>query len=242
MNNYSGGNVTVAGSQEAGIGASICRSGRTTGWRCGVVQAKNVTVNYSQGAVYGLTQSNACAEGGDSGGSWIAGNQAQGVTSGGSGNCTTGGTMFFQPVNEILSTYGLGLVTTGGGSTTSSIIGFGGRCIDVPNSNSADGTQLQIYDCNGTAAQSWTFAADGTVRAFGKCMDVAWGSRDNGAIIQLVTCSGNPAQQFVLSGAGDLVNPQANKCVDVDGWNTSNGAKLIQWECTGGANQKWRKG
>jgi len=242
VNNYSGGNVTVAGSQEAGIGASVCRSGRTTGWRCGVIQAKNVTVNYSNGPVYGLTQSNACAEGGDSGGSWMAGNQAQGVTSGGSGNCSTGGTMFFQPVNEILSTYGLGLVTTGGGGAATPIIGYGGKCIDVPNSNPADGTQLQMYDCNGTAAQSWTFAADGTVRAFGKCMDVAWGSRDNGAIIQIVGCSGNPAQQFVLSGAGDLVNPQSNKCVDVGGWNTSNGAKLVQWECTGGANQKWRRG
>jgi streptogrisin C len=242
VNNYSGGNVTVAGSQEAGIGASVCRSGRTTGWRCGVIQAKNVTVNYSNGPVYGLTQSNACAEGGDSGGSWIAGNQAQGVTSGGSGNCTTGGTMFFQPVNEILSTYGLSLVTTGGGGGGTPIIGYGGKCIDVPGGNPADGTQLQMYDCNGSAAQSWTFAADGTVRAFGKCMDVAWGSRDNGAIIQIVGCSGNPAQQFVLSGAGDLVNPQANKCVDVSDWNTGNGAKLIQWECTGGANQKWRRG
>ena len=242
VNNYSGGNVTVAGSQEAGIGASVCRSGRTTGWRCGVIQAKNVTVSYPDGLVYGLTQSSACAEGGDSGGSWIAGDQAQGVTSGGTGNCTTGGTMFFQPVNEILSTYGLGLVTAGGGGSGRPIIGYGGKCIDVPGGNPADGTQLQMYDCNGTAAQSWTFAADGTVRAFGKCMDVAWGSRDNGAIIQIVGCSGNPAQQFILSGAGDLVNPQANKCVDVDGWNTSNGAKLIQWECTGGANQKWRRG
>jgi streptogrisin C len=241
VNNYAGGNVTVAGSQEAAIGASVCRSGRTTGWRCGLIQAKNVTVNYAQGAVYGLTQSNACAEGGDSGGAWISGNQAQGVTSGGSGNCTTGGTMFFQPINEILSAYGLSLTTTGGGGT-SRIIGFANKCIDVPNSNAVDGQYLQLWDCNGTAAQAWEFAGDGTVRAFGKCMDVAWGSRDNGAVIQLANCSGNTAQQFVLSGAGDLVNPQSNKCVDVEAWNSANGARLIQWECTGGANQKWRRG
>jgi streptogrisin C len=243
VNNYSGGNVTVAGSQEAAVNSSVCRSGRTTGWRCGTIQAKNVTVNYAQGAVYGLTQSNACAEGGDSGGAWISGNQAQGVTSGGSGNCTSGGTMFFQPINEILGAYGLSLVTTGGGGGSASrIIGYGDKCIDVPNSNSADGTALQLWDCNGTAAQSWTFATDGTVRAFGKCMDVAWGSTANGAVIQLVTCSGNPAQQFVLSGAGDLVNPQANKCVDVADWNSASGARLQTWECTGGANQKWRRG
>lgn len=242
VNNYAGGNAPVAGGQEAGIGASVCRSGRTTGWRCGVIQAKNVTVNYAQGAVYGLTQSNACAEGGDSGGAWLSGDQAQGTTSGGSGNCSTGGTMFFQPVAETLGAYGLSLVTTGGGSGTSRIVGYAGRCVDVPGSNGVDGQFLQLWDCNGTGAQAWTFAGDGTVRALGKCMDVAWGSRDNGAVIQLATCSGNPAQQFVLSGAGDLVNPQANKCVDVQGWNSANGARLIQWECTGGANQKWRRG
>ncbi|WP_307867810.1 ricin-type beta-trefoil lectin domain protein [Umezawaea beigongshangensis] len=243
VNNHSGGNVTVAGSQEAAVGSSVCRSGRTTGWRCGTILGKNETVRYPQGAVSGLTRSNACAEGGDSGGSWVAGNQAQGVTSGGSGNCTTGGTMYFQPIGEILSVYGLSLTTSGGGSGGGGrIIGYGGRCVDVPDSNASEGVQLQIWDCNGTGAQNWTFASDGTVRALGMCMDVAWGSRDNGASIQLARCSGSPAQQFVLSAAGDLVNPQANKCVDVKDWINASGAKLHQWECTGGANQKWRRG
>ncbi|HEX5754686.1 MAG TPA: RICIN domain-containing protein [Archangium sp.] len=68
---------------------------------------------------------------------------------------------------------------------------------------------------------------------------MAWGSRDNGAVIQLVSCNGNPAQQFVLSGAGDLVNPQANKCVDIKDWNPASGARLQLWECGGTANQKW---
>ncbi|MFE3598480.1 S1 family peptidase [Streptomyces sp. NPDC059142] len=101
----------VRGSNEAAIGASICRSGSTTHWRCGNVQAKNVTVNYSQGAVYSMTQTSVCAEGGDSGGSYISGDQAQGVTSGGSGNCTSGGTTFFQPLKPILNRYGLTLHT-----------------------------------------------------------------------------------------------------------------------------------
>jgi streptogrisin C len=240
VNNYAGGNVTVAGSADAAIGASVCRSGRTTGWRCGVIQARDQTVNYAQGTVYGLTRSNACAEGGDSGGAWISGNQAQGVTSGGSGNCTSGGTMFFQPVNEILGAFGLTLVTTGGGGGTSRIIGYADKCIDAPTPN--DGQQLTIYDCHGMVNQQWTFAADGTLRVHDKCMDVAWGSRDNGAAIQIAWCSGNPAQQFVLSAAGDLVNPQSNKCVDVKDWNPNNHAVLIQWDCHGGANQKWRRG
>ncbi|MGI5150618.1 S1 family peptidase [Plantactinospora sp. CA-294935] len=115
VNDYAGGNVTVAGSTESAVGAAICRSGSTTGWRCGTVQAKNQTVNYAEGSVSGLTRTNACAEPGDSGGSWLSGQQAQGVTSGGSGNCSSGGTTYFQPVNEILSVYGLTLRTSGGG-------------------------------------------------------------------------------------------------------------------------------
>ncbi|MCP2302254.1 S1 family peptidase [Actinokineospora globicatena] len=111
VNGYGNGNVTVGGSSEAGVGQSVCRSGSTTGWHCGTIQATNSTVNYPQGTVTGLTKTNACAEPGDSGGSWVSGDQAQGVTSGGSGNCSSGGTTYFQPVNEILSVYGLSLAT-----------------------------------------------------------------------------------------------------------------------------------
>lgn len=110
INNYSGGTIAVAGSTAAATGASICRSGSTTGVFCGTVRALGATVNYSEGRVTGLTQTSVCAEPGDSGGSFYSGSQAQGVTSGGSGDCTSGGTTYFQPVNEILSAYGLTLV------------------------------------------------------------------------------------------------------------------------------------
>ncbi|MGA5763689.1 S1 family peptidase [Nonomuraea bangladeshensis] len=106
-----GANVTVRGSTQASVGASICRSGSTTGWRCGTIQQHNASVRYSQGTVTGLTRTSACAEPGDSGGSFISGNQAQGMTSGGSGNCSVGGTTYHQPVNEALSVYGLTLRT-----------------------------------------------------------------------------------------------------------------------------------
>lgn len=99
----------VLGSAVAAVGSSVCRSGSTTGYRCNYIQALNATVNYSQGSVFGLTKTSVCAEPGDSGGSFITGTNAQGVTSGGSGNCSVGGTTYFQPVNEILSVYGLTL-------------------------------------------------------------------------------------------------------------------------------------
>ncbi|MFI7400801.1 S1 family peptidase [Streptomyces sp. NPDC049541] len=101
----------VRGSAEAPVGASICRSGSTSHWHCGTVLAKNETVNYSQGAVHELTKTSVCAEPGDSGGSFISGDQAQGVTSGGWGNCSSGGETWYQPVNEILNRYGLTLQT-----------------------------------------------------------------------------------------------------------------------------------
>lgn len=83
------------------------------------------------------------------------------------------------------------------------------------------------------------FESDGTVRAFGLCMDVAWGSTADGAVIQLAKCSGNPAQQFILAAPNDLVNPQANKCVDVKDQKTGNGTRLQLWTCNGQDNQKW---
>ncbi|WP_101257843.1 S1 family peptidase [Streptomyces barkulensis] len=103
--------VLVRGSAEAPVGASVCRSGSTTRWHCGQILAKNETVNYSQGAVHQMTKTSVCAEPGDSGGSFVSGDQAQGVTSGGWGNCSGGGETWFQPVNEILSVYGLTLHT-----------------------------------------------------------------------------------------------------------------------------------
>ncbi|WP_051885441.1 MULTISPECIES: S1 family peptidase [Lysobacter] len=122
---YGSGDVNVAGSTEAAVGAALCRSGRTSGWRCGAIRSKNMTVSYvddagnPDGTVTGLTQTTACAEGGDSGGSYITGaGQAQGVLSGGSGSCkgrqgrTGGGNSYFTPINSILSTYALTLKTT----------------------------------------------------------------------------------------------------------------------------------
>jgi streptogrisin C len=114
VNDFKGNLLPVAGSTEAPVGAAVCRSGSTTGTHCGTIEAKNQTVVYPEGAVTGLTRTNACAEAGDSGGPWLSGDQAQGVTSGGSGDCTTGGETFFQPVNEILAINNLTLLTTGG--------------------------------------------------------------------------------------------------------------------------------
>jgi beta-glucanase (GH16 family) len=139
-------------------------------------------------------------------------------------------------------------VSTSGGTTTPPPAGGGGlksalngKCIDIPGANPVDGARLQMYDCNGTAAQQWAANGDGTWRAMGKCMDPAGGALTNGTPIQLVTCNGNPVQRFTLSGAGDLVNVSANKCVDIKDVNSANGAQLHLWDCIGASNQKWSR-
>ncbi|MEU4364458.1 S1 family peptidase [Promicromonospora sp. NPDC023987] len=111
VDDWNGGTVAVEGSSPAAVGASVCRSGSTTGWHCGTIEALNATVNYAEGSVSGLIQTDVCAEPGDSGGSLLAGSQAQGMTSGGSGNCSSGGQTFFQPVGEALSAAGVSLLT-----------------------------------------------------------------------------------------------------------------------------------
>jgi streptogrisin C len=146
VNNYAGGRVAVAGSQDAAVGSTVCRSGSTTGWHCGTIQARNASVTYPEGTITGLIRTNVCAEPGDSGGSLLAGNQAQGVTSGGSGNCSSGGTTYFQPVNEILQAYGLTLVTDGGGNPP------GGDCEGSLTGNLASGASA--VQPNGSYYQS----------------------------------------------------------------------------------------
>ncbi|WP_418956228.1 S1 family peptidase [Streptomyces tritici] len=95
---------------DAYVGESVKRTGSTTGTHGGTVTALNVTVRYSGGGtVRGMIQTNVCAEPGDSGGPLYDGSKALGITSGGSGNCRTGGTTFYQPVTEALAKYGVSL-------------------------------------------------------------------------------------------------------------------------------------
>jgi streptogrisin C len=108
-----GGPVTVTGTEPAALGASVCRSGSTTGFACGEVTTLDETVNYGDGVIVrGLTRSSVCAEPGDSGGSVISGTQAQGIVSGGIGDCATDGVTFFQPITEAATKLGVTVLTT----------------------------------------------------------------------------------------------------------------------------------
>ena len=134
-------------------------------------------------------------------------------------------------------------VATGDSPTGGAPIrGLAGKCADVAGANSANGTPVQLYDCNSTAAQRWTAGSDGTLRALGKCLDATGNGTADGTTVQLWDCTGGPNQRWTVTGAHDIVNPQADKCLDVTGNDAANGTRLQLWSCTGAGNQKWTVG
>ena len=134
------------------------------------------------------------------------------------------------------------VTTDSGGGGGGQITGLGGKCVDVAAANTANGTPIQLYDCNGTAAQQWSVNADGSIRALGKCLDVTSGATADGAKVQLWDCNGTGAQRWTVTGARDIVNIAANKCLDATDNSAANGTRLQIWTCAGTANQKWTVG
>lgn len=114
-----------------------------------------------------------------------------------------------------------------------------GRCIAVVGGKAVQGAALQIWDCAGTAAQLWTFASDGSMRALGMCVRLAGGSTSDGTALELAACDGGKDEQFQLNAAHDLVNPPAGKCADARDNGTANGTRVQLWSCAGSDNQKW---
>jgi beta-glucosidase len=129
--------------------------------------------------------------------------------------------------------------TGGGGTATGAVTGYEGLCLDVAGANSADGTKVDIYTCNGTNAQQWTVESNQTLQALGKCLDVVSGGTANGSLVDLYTCNGTGAQVWQPGANGSLVNPQSGKCLDDTGESTTPGTQVQIWSCTGAANQSW---
>lgn len=106
VNLYDGGTQAISGAADAEVGQKVTRSGSTTQVHDGTVKAVDASVTYPEGTVDGLIQTDVCAEPGDSGGSLFAGDKALGLTSGGSGDCSSGGETYFQPVPAALDALG----------------------------------------------------------------------------------------------------------------------------------------
>ncbi|GAA1073065.1 MULTISPECIES: RICIN domain-containing protein [Kitasatospora] len=134
--------------------------------------------------------------------------------------------------------------TGGGGGTGSTLVGQGsGRCLDVQAAGTADGTAVQLYDCNGTGAQVWQRVGSTFVNPnSGKCLDVAGQGTANGTQVRLWTCLDNGAQQWQVNANGTVVNPNSGKCLDAVGQGAANGTRIQIWDCYAGGtqpNQVW---
>ncbi|MFF8524878.1 ThuA domain-containing protein [Streptomyces werraensis] len=125
------------------------------------------------------------------------------------------------------------------GPRTGEIRGVNGKCLDVDNAGTADGTRVQIHACNSSAAQRWTVPDDGTLRALGKCLDVSGGGSLDGTRIQLWTCNGTGAQVWAAQSDGTVRNPQSGKCLDASGGTWEDRTPVHLWTCHTGPNQKW---
>ncbi|MEU7168659.1 ricin-type beta-trefoil lectin domain protein [Streptomyces morookaense] len=127
---------------------------------------------------------------------------------------------------------------------TGPVTGIGGKCLDVRGGRTDSGTPVQLYRCNGTDSQKWTYSyepgrAGSPLVAFGKCLDVASGGTADHTPVRLWDCNGSGAQTWVRVEGGALLNPRSNKCLDVPGSSTADGTPLQIYSCNYSPAQVW---
>jgi chitinase len=121
--------------------------------------------------------------------------------------------------------------------TTGAIVGPDGLCVDDNGRVRPNGNAIQLFGCNGTPAQQWTFATDGTVQVLGKCMQVT--KPVIGGRIILWDCDGSTGEVWHRGDAGTLVNVLSGLCLDDPATNQQWGTQLDIATCTAGARQAW---
>jgi hypothetical protein len=136
-----------------------------------------------------------------------------------------------------------GSVGSGSSGTGAVIRGVGSnRCLDVPNSTMTNGTQLDIWDCNGGSNQSWTLTSAGELQVYGnKCLDVTGAATSPGSTVDIWPCTGGTNQQWTVNSNGTITGVGSGLCLDVVGRGTANGTLVDIWTCTGGSNQHWTR-
>jgi subtilase family serine protease len=168
------------------------------------------------------------------------------ITSGSNGGCSpaylcTAGSGYDGPtgLGTPNGTAAFGGSGTGGG-TGPIVSGVSASlCVDDNGASTTQGSHVQIWSCNGTSAQNWTVASNGTLQVLSGCMDVTSSGTTPGTLVQYWPCNGTGAQQWQAGANGSLVNPQSGLCLDDPGFSTTQGTQLEIWTCNGGSNQRW---
>jgi hypothetical protein len=127
------------------------------------------------------------------------------------------------------------------GGHTGTIVGKqSGRCLDINNSGTANGTQAQLWDCNGQTNQSWTYTSGKQLTIYGnKCLDAYNRGTANGTPAVIWDCNGQNNQQWNINADGTVTSVQSGLCLDANGAATANGTKIVLWACGSGTNQRW---
>jgi hypothetical protein len=117
-----------------------------------------------------------------------------------------------------------------------------GRCVDVPGFSTANGTQLDLWDCNAGGNQSWNVTSAGTVTIYGnKCMEIGGDRVSVGSPVQINDCNGAASQQWAANADLSVSNPASGLCLAVTGSGTANGSSVDVQRCDGTANQQWTR-
>ena len=117
-------------------------------------------------------------------------------------------------------------------------LAFNGLCLDDRSASTTNFNPIQVYTCNGTNAQSWTYTSSNQLQVLGKCLDVNGAGTANGTTVDLYDCNGTGAQVWQHQSNGAYVNPNSGKCLDDTGWGGS-GTQAQIWACSGNSNQSW---
>ncbi|WP_310739659.1 ricin-type beta-trefoil lectin domain protein [Microbispora sp. H10830] len=132
--------------------------------------------------------------------------------------------------------------SSGGGSTSALRNVNAGRCLDVPNVSQTNGTQLQLWDCNGQTNQQWTYTSSRQLQVYGnKCLDAEAAGTANGTRAIIWDCNGQANQQWNVNADGTVTGVQSGLCLEASNFGTSNGTKVQLWSCTGTTSQKWTR-
>ncbi|WBB75547.1 ricin-type beta-trefoil lectin domain protein [Micromonospora sp. WMMD1128] len=145
------------------------------------------------------------------------------------------------PAREAVLLVVTGTENPGGGARTGSLVGRqSGRCLDINNFATTNGTQAQLWDCTGASNQTWTYTAGRQLMIYGnKCLDAYNAGTTNGTRVVIWDCNGQANQQWNVNSDGTIRGAQSGLCVDASGAATANGTKILLWTCGTADNQRW---
>jgi hypothetical protein len=124
-------------------------------------------------------------------------------------------------------------------SAKGAITGVASKCLDNNGARVVNRNKVQLFTCNGSAAQAWTLPGDGTIRVQGYCLDVPGGNRAPKTYVQIYTCNGTHAQKWTTNSDGTIVNTRSGLCLDDQYRKAGDGNPIWMYQCNQTIAQKW---